>query len=800
MDGSNPPVAEGKKIEETNTFNLKWLVSTILAIWPWLLGSIIISLIAGNLYLRYSTPIYRSYAELLIMDSKKGSSTSGDDIAQMLKIDNNKINIDNEIEVLKSRTTMAKVVKQLHLNVNYSVSGRFKVTQVYNNKPFEFVVADTTDDYYDCKVSIVSNDNYQIIDGNSKIITGRWGDTVSVSLGKVVLNKTALFSPSPTQYTINVVPIIDAANGYMYSVDISSPAKSASYITLSMQDNLPERSVDIINALMHIYMRDNVDNRNRVSNSTIAFIDERIDDVFRELSGVESNIEKFKQNNNIADMTTQSQELVKANSETLEKLANKEVELDVITAISNYLQKADDKSIILPASLLDNSGLSALMDKFNDLQTQIENNLISNTSDNPITKTLIFQKNEVKQSIIASLASSKSEVELTVNKIKSELGIIDRHINEVPQVERKYLEYARLQAIKQDIYVFLLKKREETAIQKAATVADASVIDPAITVGIVLPNRSRILMISLLFGIAVPFGVILLRRGLNIKIISISDIKKLSSIPIFGEVGNNQDGTSIAVTRNSRTIISEQFRALRTNLQYVLINKNDKVLMITSSMSGEGKSFIAVNLSVTLAMSGKKVILLELDLRKPKISKTINIDNSVGFTNYAIGKAEYKDIIVPSGIDPNLFILSSGPVPPNPSELILLKRTEELFQRLKEDFDYVIIDTSPVGLVTDAQLLNTYADTTLYIIRQGHTYKQQLNIPNDLYNSGKITRIGFIVNDVVANRGFAYGYGYEEGYGYGYGYGYGAYGAGYYTENKRKGILGWFTRKRGSRS
>ena len=353
-----------------------------------------------------------------------------------------------------------------------------------------------------------------------------------------------------------------------------------------------------------------------------------------------------------------------------------------------------------------------------------------------------------------------------------------------------------MQAIKQDIYVFLLKKREETAIQKAATVADASVIDPAITVGIVLPNRSRILMISLLFGIAVPFGVIILRRGLNIKIISISDIKKLSTIPIIGEVGNNQDGKSIAVTRNSRTIISEQFRALRTNLQYVLINKNDKVLMITSSMSGEGKSFIAVNMSVTLAMSGKKVILLELDLRKPKISKTINIDNSVGFTNYAIGKADYKDIITPSGIDPNLFILSSGPVPPNPSELILLKRTEELFQRLREDFDYVIIDTSPVGLVTDAQLLNTYADTTLYILRQGHTYKQQLNIPNELYNSGKITRMGFIVNDVIANRGFAYGYGYDEGYGYGYGYGYGAYGDGYYAENKKKGIRGWFTRKK----
>jgi len=800
MEGSSSHVAGdgNQKGDEIINFNLKWIVSTILAIWPWLLGSIIIALIIGNLYLRYTTPIYRSYGELLIIDSKKGSSTSGDDIMQMLKIDNNKINIDNEIEILKSRSTMIKVVRQLQLNINYSLAGRFKVTQVYgNNKPFEFINVDSADNYYNCKVNIINNSNYQITEENGHVIPGHFGDTVSGSLGRIVLKKTDSFAILPIQYSINIGPVIDAANSYMPAVDINPPVKSASYITLSMQDNIPERSVDIINTLMQIYMTDNVYNRNRISNSTMAFIDERINNVFTELSSVEGNIEKFKKSNNIADMTTQSQELVKANSETLEKLANAEVQLDVITSISDYLQNTKDKSIVLPASLLDNSGLSDLMDQYNTLNTQIETTLIANTPDNPVTKTLISQQKEVKQNILASLASSKSEVEITVNKIKSELGIIDKHIGEVPLVERRYLDYARLQTIKQDMYVFLLHKREETAIEKAATVPDATVIDPAVTTGIILPNRSRVLMISLLFGLAIPFGVILLRRGLNIKIINVSDIKKLSSIPIIGEVGNSQDGQNIAVTRNSRTIISEQFRALRTNLQYLLIDKKDKVLLITSSMSGEGKSFIAVNLSVTLAMSGKKVILLELDLRKPKISKTFNINHSSGFTNYAIGKSEYKDIISPSGIDPNLFILPSGPIPPNPSELILLPRTEELFQRLREEFDYIVIDSSPVGLVTDAQLLNRYSDTTLYIIRQGHTYKQQLNIPNELFSAGKIPKIGFIINDVIANRGFAYGYGYDEGYGYGYGYGYGSYGEGYYTEHKKTGIMGWFSRRKG---
>ncbi len=809
MEGTKQPfLPENKlKVEDEGNFNLKWLVSTVLAIWPWLLGSIIISLIIGNLVLRYSTPIFRSSGELLIIDSKKGSSTSGDDIAQMLKLDN-KINIDNEIEILRSRATIAKVVKELHLNVDYSVAGRFKTTHLYNNRPFTFIIADSIDDYYDCKINILGQNDYQVVETNGKTIPGKWGDTITVGLGRVVLVKTAFFTPDRLQYSIDINPVSDVATSYMYQIDISPPSKSASYITISMQDAIPEKSVDFINTLMKIYMDANIDNRNRISNSTLEFINKRIEIVSHELSGVENGIVSFKQRNNIADMSVQSQELVKRSAETVEKLVEEEAELEEIADVSNYFEKTDDKEdkqIILPASLLDNEGLSDMLNKFNALHSEIETNLISHTRNNPITKTLIAQKNEIKQNIVSSLVSSKQATQLKVDKIKAELAAINKQIAEVPGVERVYLDSARMKTIKQDMYIFLLQKREETAIQKAATVADASVIDPAITNGQVLPNKPRILMLSLLIGTIIPFGIIILRRGLNIKIISKADISRLTSIPIIGEIGNNIDGENVAIKKNSRTIISEQFRALRTNLQYLLTDKNDKVLMITSSMSGEGKSFIAVNLSITLAMSGKKVILMELDLRKPKISKTLGLENTNGFSNYAIGKTDYKDIIIPSGIDPNLFILPSGAIPPNPAELILLPRTEELFHHLREQFDYIIVDTSPVGLVTDAQLINRYADTTLYIIRQGHTFKQQLNIPNELYYSGKIPRLSFIVNDVLANRGFAYGYGYEEGYGYGYGYGYGhgygygygygSYGSGYYGEDKKKGIGRFFKRK-----
>jgi tyrosine-protein kinase Etk/Wzc len=403
---------------------------------------------------------------------------------QMLKIDNNKVNIENEIEVLKSRTTMAKVIKALHINITYSITGRFKTTELYNNKPFELVIADTTDEWFGGKINVIDENSYSIIDESGKAHQGKWGDTITVFPRKIVLVKTASFSPAKLQYAVGICPVIVAARGYMYMIDISPPGKSASYITLSMQDNIPDRSIDIINKLMDIYMTSNVTNRNKISDSTIKFIRERIDNLFVELTGVEDSIVSFKQHNKIANMSEQSSQLVHANSNIIEKKDQEEVELKVMTAISDYLANAkDDKSLILPASLMDNAGLSALMEKFNSLEIDIENSMIANTADNPITKTLIVQKNEIKQQIVSTLASSKSETELKVQKINDELQHVNGLIQDVPSIERKYLDYARRQAVLQDLYTFLLKKREETAIQKSATVADANVIDPAINVG-----------------------------------------------------------------------------------------------------------------------------------------------------------------------------------------------------------------------------------------------------------------------------------------------------------------------------
>lgn len=794
---------DNKKKSEDSIFNIKWFVSTILTIWPWVLASVVISLIIGNINLRYATPIYKSVAELMINDSKKGGSNSSDDVLAALKINNSKINVENEIQILKSRTLMTEVVRSLNLNYNYSIAGRFKNTVVYSNKPFELTIVDTIQSNFGCYINIIDDVFYTITLNNKHFTKAKWGDTIKSGRYNIVLNKTPNFIRNNLQYTIQVVPILSAAKRFMNSVSITAPSKGTSCLFLSMFDAIPERAIDVINTLMRLYKLRNINGRTLIANRTMEFIDNRLGVVGAELTGVETDIVDFKQKNGIAaDVGAQSATLVTASSDALEKLEEEEVQLEMLNSVSDYLQKNEnDKSIILPASLLDNPGLAGLMTNFNTLQMQIETALVVNTNDNPVIRNMLGQKLQLKQNIVQALASTKRESQIKVNALKEEIRSINEKVRSVPNVERLYLDYARMQQTKQDLYVFLLKKREETAIEKSSTVADALVIDPAISDGSpVSPNRSKTLTTSLIVGLLLPFSFILIRRGLNVKIISKGDVIKLSSIPIIGEIGNNVSMESIAVEKNSRTLISEQFRALRTNLQFMLTNKEQKTLIVTSSMSNEGKSFISMNMAITFAMSGKKVILLEFDLRKPRISRMLGIDNNNGFSNYIINKISYEDMIVKSGIDDNLYILPSGPIPPNPAELVLLKETGELFDRLKREFDYIIIDTSPVGLVTDAQLLYQYADMTLYIVRQGYTNKGQINIANELYESGKMPKIAFIINDVIANRGFAYGYGYEENYGYGggygYGYGYGAsYGSGYYINDDKKGKGGKINRK-----
>ena len=400
------------------SFNLKWLLITVVTIWPWLLGSIIISLIIGNVYLRYYTPIYRASAEMLIADSKNGEKGQ-EDLVKAMKTNNPKINLDDEIEVIRSRSTMLKVAENLKANIIYMAEGRFKKTELYTNKPFEMVKLDTFDGYFNCKANILSEDELKISFSETDVHKVKFGDTVKFpEIGRVVFQKTDMFTVIGTDIFVGHVPIIDAALGLQGSISYASPKASSNCVLISMVNTVQERAVDVINELMYVYRKKNVEDRTRISESTMEFIDERMKILGAELSEVERDIERFKQSNNIADMTSQAGQLVNARASTSEKLEDAELQLDLTGSISDYLQKIEDRSVNLPASLLENRGLSDLITRFKDLNTRIEYESMIMTPGNPVTKALLKQREEVQKSIVAALASSKKEQELKVLKIK----------------------------------------------------------------------------------------------------------------------------------------------------------------------------------------------------------------------------------------------------------------------------------------------------------------------------------------------------------------------------------------------
>jgi len=409
------------------------------------------------------------------------------------------------------------------------------------------------------------------------------------------------------------------------------------------------------------------------------------------------------------------------------------------------------------------------------------------TDSNPIIQTFNQQLNTTRTNILSSLETYKASLNTAKNQLEKQNQSFTNALKDIPSKQRIYLDFARQQQLKQELYLFLLQKRYETAISRTSTISSSRIIDSAKSdFSPYEPKRSVMYLTGLIIGLILPGIYLFIKELLSIRIKTKADIEKLTKISVIGEISHNDEEKNLVVANNSRSVISEQFRSLRTNLQYAIDTSKANVLLFTSSMSGEGKSFLSLNLGSALALTGKKVIFLELDLRKPKLSENIGLDNSNGFTNYVISKStDLSSIIKQTWFNENCYLISSGPIPPNPSELLLSDKLEAMIVKLKQEYDYVIIDCAPIGLVTDALLLEKYADITFYVLRQDYTFKSQLNIVNDLKVNKGVKNMYLLVNDIkTQNGGYA---AYGQGYGYGYGYGYGEY-----VQETKKTKKSWF--------
>lgn len=755
---------------------LKQLAAKLFILWPWLLLSVSICVAGAYFYFKYSWPVYKIHASILVQDDAKGSGLADAEALESLGLLNSASNVDNEVEILKSRTLMQSVVEDLNLNVRYFLNGRLKDAEIYANRPVNLVIHSDMRKIspkrlqLDFKVDSIASFKLTNVE-TKKQFNIHFGDTVNIDGINV--------SFSPTTYLmswkkgepllITLSPFDATVQQYLRVLNAVVPNKQVSIINLAINELIPIKGEIILDALIRSYMQANVNDKNKIADSTMRFIDERLALVFKELSGIEKDIEGFKISNRLTDISEQSKLLLENRSEYSRLQTEQEVQLSVVNALEKFLLENAASNRIVPSSLvMQDPSFLAIVQKYNETQLLRDRMLTSVTNDHPTILSLNEQLKNIRSELLSSIASVKRGIQVSINELSRRSTSFDSQIGKIPAKERIALDFARQQSIKQELYLFLLKKREETAISKSSTLANARVIDPAkADEAPFKPKRSFYLSIGLLIGLIIPFGISFGKDFFNTRIASIEDITNATNVPILAEIGHNDSNSVLAVTLQARTLISEQLRALRTNMKFLLTSENDKTILITSSMSGEGKSFLSVNICSALSLAGKKVVLLELDLRKPKITENLKLQKR-GLTNYIVASdKDWKSWIQKYD---TFDVLSSGPLPPNPTELLMLPKMAELMSELKASYDYIIMDSAPIGLVTDAQILSAFADITLYVVRHGMTYKQQIVLLNKLYRRNAFPRMNIVVNDVVVKKG-AYGYGYQS-----YGYGYGVYG------------------------
>lgn len=747
------------------------LLDKLLAHWPWLVLGTIVGLAAAMVYLRFTTPVYRTTARLLVLDGNSGGGGSGTlDAALLRELGiSNRSDISNELEVLRTFDLMREVVDALDAHVVYRFKGPLRDTELAD-PPLKVVFPGGNDSVrQSITLDLFPIDQHTFRLRNETVDQqAAFGQTFHIPGFPAMQVHRQVSGDMPHEaYQLEIVPLSARTGQYRSLLSVSANSKETSIINLALNYSLPQKGEVILRTLIDKYIERNLGDKNTIADSTLAFIEDRLRDLRKELNAAEDDIQSFRQRGQLTDITAQSQLLLSNLNERSQELADAESQLLVLDELENYLRDPEQLRLV-PASMMGNNPVfNSLVQTYNNLLLERERLLLSHTEDNPFVKNIDGQVQLLREDMLNNLSTYRGQLQVTRNDLIRRNRLLEADIYQVPAIERGFIDLSRQQQIKQELYLFLQQKWEETAIGRSAITANFRVIDSPRGGSVpISPNKNAILGMGLLLGLALPIAVIYLREVFNTRISGREDITRRSDLPLIALIGHNDKDVPIVVTRESRTPIAEQFRALRTNLSFFAPDNTQQSILLTSSMSGEGKSFVSFNLAISVALAGKKVVLLELDLRKQLPSGRFGLPGAPGFTNYIIRpELPPAAVIRPSGLHELLDVVGSGPIPPNPSEILLHERTDILFAYLKQHYEVLIIDAPPIGMVTDAQLLGKHANMSLYLIREGFTYKTQLEIPNELYRHKKLPALSFVLNDAKTKRGFGYGY-YNYGYGY----------------------------------
>lgn len=765
------------------------LLYRILPFWPLIVLAVILGFIGARVYLRYQLPVYSAKARVIVNDQTEQKSAN---LQEILKIDTRNLSTETEkeMQILSSRDLLAKLTQKLQLNIHYIQKGRVRTARFdQNDLPviLELRNPDTIKKPVFLQAEIIDNKTVKFDE-----ILFPIDSFVNTALGEMRWKKNGTVqTATSSKFFVSIVPITNEVASLKAALKIEPISKQSSILDLTFVDVIPERATSILSELFELYGSTTIDYKSRIYQNSQRFLDERLRLVADELSGVEKSMQDLRARENIIDLGAEGTLYLSEVKITDGKIAEIDIQLEILDKVNNYVSRRNNTGDSIPATLgITDPVLINLLSQLYQAETELQRTKELSGNKNPQIDVYEDVIKKLKPGILNSINNLRVNLLASKKRLEQENERMSGILTKIPKKERMLLDVSRQQEIKNAIYTFLLQKREEAAIAAASIVPNFRVIETPEKGDIVSPIPKKIYSVGIITALCLVIVFIYFKEFSSKKILFRSQVEEYLPIPVISELVyfEHNPNDPVVVGDGKRTLIAEQFRELRTNINFITATSPDpcKIILTTSSIPGEGKSFVAINAAISLSLTSSRVVLLEFDMRKPKISKPIGIAADPGLSNFLAGSVKEEDIVKKHPSIENLFVIPSGPIPPNPAELMTNEKLSILFSYLKVNFDYVVIDSPPIAAVTDAKILSPFADATLYIVRHNYTNYVFLNLLSDVHRKKALKNINIVFNGIKNKKVLGYGY---SSYGYGYGYGY-SYGYGYTVDEKRKkGLL-----------
>ncbi len=766
--------------QEKEDIGIKNLILKIIELWPWILLCVGLAYLITSLYLRYAEPLYNSTTSLLIRDDKKSGRSAEAMMLQELNLGGSKL-VENEMEVLRSYDLSEAVVRKTDLFIEYRTRGRLAERVVFG-KELPVIIQVSNPDTIKGAMWILTRKNrenwlIQFSENNSQVPIkfGTWYQHEGIRFRLIPNINWQVPAVERDQYIyrVKLLNLKQVARSLNNRIKVFQ-TKTTAVINIELEDQNGDRALAVLNSYITIYDEQGLKDKNEETANVVNFLNDRLNIVTEELQGVEGKVEEFKSRNRITDISAESSAYLDLAKDVDKQKATQETQMNIINALEENLRSNQSNPKLVPSTLgIDEPSLGQLISRHNELIMQKERQVHISSTRNPLAEDINNQIKDVRENLLSNIRNLRQAYQIALDDINAQDRKLNARLQSIPQIERNLVQIVRDQTVKEQLYLFLLQKREEAAVSLASSITDSRVIEMPRAIGQTYPNNGLVKLVGLIAGFLLPLLILFVKEFLNDKIQYRPEIEKGTKAALLGDVSYIKKlKAALMVRAKERSVISEQFRNIRTNLSFTGKGSNLQTILVTSHRPGEGKSFISINLAATYALLNKKVAVLEFDLRKPQVQYQLGLNHKIGISNFLSGSLNNIDdiLIEVPDMNGNLFVVPSGPLPPNPAELILTDRMPMLIEELKKRFDTIIIDTPPFGLVTDGVLLKQFADVTIVVLRQNFTFKEVLTSINEMIYHAPDNPVYTVLNAIGEKRGYGY-----TGYGYGYGYGYGEY-------------------------